>query len=154
MNRSDSQPAARSSFQMLKRAVGFLFAALLAIAPWPLTPSPARSASAITGVWSGTVVQNIGASNYSVTMTIGDTTAETDYPELKCGGKLTRVGAAGDYVFYIETITRGRQDSGGRCIDGTITIAPANEKLAWGWFGSYGGKSFVASSLLTRKSTR
>jgi hypothetical protein len=87
-------------------------------------------------------------------MTIGDTTAETDYPELKCGGKLTRVGATGDYVFFIETITRGRQDAGGRCIDGTVTVAPANEKLAWGWFGSYGGKTFVASSLLTRKSTR
>jgi len=139
---------------MLKRAAGLLVVALLAVAPWSLILSPARSAASITGVWSGTVVQNIGASNYSVVMTIGDTTAETDYPELKCGGKLTRVGAAGDYVFFIETITRGRQDAGGGCIDGTVTVAPANQNLAWGWFGSYGGKTHVASSLLTRKSAR
>lgn len=112
--------------------------------------------SNIIGTWTGTVAQNIGSSDYTVILTITSKgpdlqNAETNYPELNCGGKLTRVGASKAYVFYTETITRGRQDSGGSCIDGTITIALAGEKLAWGWIGSYGGQVYVAWSNLVRK---
>ena len=32
-----------------------------------------------------------------------------------------------------------------------IIIAPADDKLAWGWFGSYKGKAYVASSVLSRR---
>jgi hypothetical protein len=34
-----------------------------------------------------------------------------------------QVGAANGYVFYVETMTRGGKSTGGRCIDGTVTIA-------------------------------
>src|SRR5689334_19326143 len=79
----------------------------------------------IAGSWTGTAAQNEGKSNYTVVMTITSTGAETNYPELNCGGKLKRVGSANGYVFYMETITRGGKKSGGSCIDGAVTVAPA-----------------------------
>lgn len=103
------------------------------------------------GTWTGTVHQNSGASNYTVIMTITSTGAETDYPELKCGGTLKRVGASKGYVFFMETITRGGKSSGGSCIDGTVTVAATGSNLSWGWVGSYQGKVFVAWSDLVRK---
>jgi len=108
-------------------------------------------ASEITGTWTGTVKQNSGSSNYTVIMTITNTGAETNYPELKCGGILKRIGASKGYVFFMETITRGGKDSGGTCIDGAVTVAPSNTNLAWGWVGSYGGQVYVAWSNLVRK---
>jgi hypothetical protein len=107
--------------------------------------------SSVAGVWSGTVAQNIGSSGYTVVMTISDSGASTDYPQLSCGGSLKRVASSGSYTFFTETITRGRQDQGGRCIDGTVTIALAQGKLAWGWFGAFQGKAMTAYALLSRQ---
>jgi hypothetical protein len=125
---------------------------LLLTAIFTLSASAATVAQspAVTGTWTGMVQQNKGQSGYSVVMTITANSAETDYPELKCGGKLTRVGAANGYVFFTETITRGK-DSGGSCIDGTITVTPAGERLVWGWVGGYKGETYVAWGTLTRK---
>ena len=105
----------------------------------------------IIGTWTGTAAQNEGKSNYTVVMTITSTGADTNYPELNCGGKLKRVGSANGYVFYMETITRGGRNSGGSCIDGAVTVAPAGTNLAWGWVGSFDGKVYVAWSNLVRK---
>jgi hypothetical protein len=108
--------------------------------------------SAITGTWTGTVSQNAGsASTYTVVMTITANGAQTDYPELSCGGNLSLVGAAKGYVFYTETITRGRIDNGGKCIDGSVTVTPAGNQLTWGWIGAYQGKTYAAWSTLVRK---
>ena len=62
------------------------------------------------GTWTGTAAQNEGKSNYTVVITITSTGAETNYPELNCGGKLKRVGSANGYVFYMETIHAGRKE--------------------------------------------
>jgi len=105
----------------------------------------------IFGTWTGTAAQNIGESNYTVVLTITSTGAESNYPELNCGGRLTRVGESNGYVFFSEAITHGGKNSGGSCIDGTVTVAPAGKKLAWGWVGSYEGQVFVAWSNLVRK---
>ena len=105
----------------------------------------------IVGTWTGTVHQNSGASNYTVNMTITSTGAETDYPELRCGGTLKRVGASKGYIFFMETITRGGKSSGGSCIDGAVTVAPAGSNLSWGWVGIYDGQVYVAWSNLVRK---
>ena len=127
---------------------------------WMLVLSPALTMQShlafaqpptILGTWTGTAAQNEGKSNYTVVMTITSTGAETNYPELNCGGKLKRVGSANGYVFFIETITRGGKNSGGSCIDGAVTVALAGTNLAWGWVGSYGGKVYVAWSNLVRK---
>jgi hypothetical protein len=45
----------------------------------------------------------------------------------------------------------GGKKSGGSCIDGAVTVAPAGTNLAWGWVGSYDGKVYVAWSNLVRK---
>lgn len=107
--------------------------------------------AAIVGTWTGTVSQNKGKSNYTVVMTVSASGATTEYPELKCGGALTRVGQSRGYVFFTETISHGGQGTGGSCIDGTITVAPADGKLAWGWIGSFKGETYVAWSTATRK---
>jgi hypothetical protein len=77
-----------------------------------------------------------------------------DYPEVNCGGKLTRLGASHSYTFFVEVITRGRTDKGGRCPDGTITVAPAGDNLGWAWFGVPQGDVIVAFGTLTRKPAR
>jgi hypothetical protein len=91
------------------------------------------------GSWTGTAAQNVGKSNYTVVMTITSTGAETNYPELNCGGKLKRVGSANGYVFFLETITHGGKSSGGSCINGAVTVTLDGANLAWGWVGSDGG---------------
>jgi hypothetical protein len=126
------------------RLAGVLLACLLAT-------GQAVAQSSVAGVWSGTVVQNEGSSGYAVVMTITASGATTDYPQLNCAGALKRVASSAGYIFFTETITRGRHDKGGRCIDGTVTISLAQGKLAWGWFGAFQGKALNAYALLSRK---
>jgi len=114
-------------------------------------PAPAPD---IAGTWSGTVTQVGSQSKYTVVLTITAKGAETDYPELGCGGKLRRMGASPSYVFFVEVITRGQADKGGRCPDGTITVARAGDNLGWTWFGSVQGELIVAVSTLARKTAR
>ena len=126
---------------------------LLSIAVLAMTTSAAtfaQSPPAVLGTWTGKVAQN-NNTGYTVVMTISANAAETEYPELKCGGKLTRAGAGNGYVFFTESITHGRKGSGGDCIDGTITVAPAAGKLVWGWVGAYNGETYVAWGTLARK---
>ncbi len=134
---------------MLKMWVRYLLAGffLLALPAVALGQSP----PALLGTWTGKVTQSDGVGGFSVVMTISANAAETDYPELKCSGKLTRVGAAKGYVFFTETITRGGKSSGGDCIDGTITVAPASDKLIWGWIGRLNNEALVAWGTLVRK---
>ena len=134
---------------MLRSTIGWTF--VLSMAIMVQSPSAFAQPSKILGTWAGNVVQNSGESNYSVIMTITSTGAATNYPELNCGGQLRRVGTSKGYVFFMETITRGGKSSGGSCIDGAVTVAPAGTNLAWGWVGSYGGQVYVAWSNLLRK---
>jgi hypothetical protein len=134
---------------MLMSTFGWTF--MLSMALMMQSPSALAQPPTILGTWAGTVAQNSGKSNYSVIMTITSTGAETNYPELNCGGKLRRVGTSKGYVFFMETITRGGKNSGGSCIDGAVTVAQAGTNLAWGWVGSYGGQVYVAWSNLLRK---
>ena len=76
---------------------------------------------------------------------------ESSYPELHCTGKLTRIGASRSYVFFIEVITQGQREKGGRCPDGTITVARQGDDLALGWFGSVQGTTVVAYGTLKKK---
>ena len=118
--------------------------------PAPAKAAPAQPKGGITGAWTGPVTQP-GSKPYSIVMTLQASGGETDYPELQCGGKLTRAGSAGGYTFFLETITRGRLDQGGRCIDGSITVTMAGEQLAWGWVGTHQGKTLVGHASLKRR---
>lgn len=130
----------------------------------PPPPAPEKRAAppaarppagpAVTGTWSGVVTQVGSQSKYSVVLTLTAAGGETSYPEVNCSGKLTRVGASRSYVFYVEVITQGSRDKGGRCPDGTITAGRAGDKLAWVWFGSVEDELVVAYGTLTRKAGR
>ena len=88
---------------------------------------------------------------YKFELAISAKGAETKYPDLDCTGKLSRVGSSKSYVFYAETITKGQAEKGGRCPDGTITIARQGDDLALGWFGSVQGTTVVAYGTLKKK---
>jgi hypothetical protein len=88
---------------------------------------------------------------YTFEISITAKGAETKYPDLDCIGALTRVGQSKSYVFFFETITKGQADKGGRCPDGTITVARQGDNLALGWFGSVQGDIIVASGTLSKK---
>jgi hypothetical protein len=97
---------------------------------------PPASGPVVAGSWSGTVTQVGRQSKYTVALTITAKGGETDYPEQGCGGKLTRIGMSSSYAFFVETITRGHVNKGGRCLDGTITVTRVGENLGWEWFGT------------------
>jgi hypothetical protein len=113
----------------------------LALAPMFAGPAPAQE------VWTGPVKQTGPSPDYTVVLTLTDGGGETDYPELKCGGTLTRVGQSGAYSFYLEKITR-RGDGG---VDGAITLVNAKGMMAWSWVGAYDSQTIVAWSRLTKR---
>jgi hypothetical protein len=105
----------------------------------------------ISGSWSGQLNQVGSEAPYGLELTINARGAETKYPDLDCTGKLTRVGNSKSYTFYVEVITKGQVDKGGRCPDGTITMTRQGDELALGWFGSVNGKTIVAYGMLKKK---
>jgi hypothetical protein len=105
----------------------------------------------VTGTWAGDLNQIGSTTPYKFEITITGNKMETKYPDLDCLGKLTRVGSSKSYVFFVEVITKGQADKGGRCPDGTITVARAGDKLALGWFGSIQDTTVVAYGTLAKK---
>jgi hypothetical protein len=116
----------------------------------PLSPG-VRLPAGIAGSWSGTVIQVQRSIEYAVSLQVTARGAQINYPELNCGGHLRRIGASAEYVFYVETITRGPVHDDGLCSSGTITVARAADKLAWAWFGLVKGTITTADGLLTRQ---
>ena len=119
------------------------------------TPKGKKGAAAggptVNGNWAGELSQ-VGSQNpYKFEIDITARGAETKYPDLDCVGKLTRVGSSKSYVFFVEVITKGAADKGGRCPDGTITVARQGDDLALGWFGSVQGNTVVAYGTLKKK---
>ena len=145
-------------------------AALLAIAagpagaqfaPEPADPNPAAEKKGsspprpggpdINGTWIGELTQVGTSAPYKFEIAITAKGMETKYPELNCVGKLTRVGSSKSYAFFVEVITQGHFDKGGRCPDGTLTVARSADKLAVGWFGSVKENTIVAYGTLSKK---
>ena len=123
--------------------------------PVPAPPkgkkAPAPPGPSIVGNWSGQLTQVGSQTPYKFELVIGPRGAETTYPDLDCTGTLTRVGASKSYVFFVEIITKGAVDKGGRCPDGTITVARAGNDLALFWFGSIAANTIVAYGTLSKK---
>jgi hypothetical protein len=117
--------------------------------------APAAAAAAagpsIAGNWTGQLTQVGGQTPYKFELAINAKGAETKYPDLDCTGKLTRVGSSKSYVFFIEVITKGQAEKGGRCPDGTVTVARQGNDLAVGWFGSIQETTVVAYGTLKKK---
>ena len=120
----------------------------------PRTPAirPPVTGPAIAGNWSGTVLQIQRSIEYAVTLEITARGVQITYPELHCGGRLSRIGASRDYAFFVEMITGEPVDDDGRCSSGTITMARVGDNLAWGWFGLVKGEVVTAYGMLIRKS--
>jgi hypothetical protein len=112
---------------------------------------PTAAGPSITGNWGGQLTQVGSTTPYRFELSINAKGAETKYPELDCVGKLTRAGSSKSYVFFIEVITKGQADKGGRCPDGTITVARQGDDLSLGWFGSIQGTTVVAYGVLKKK---
>ena len=111
-------------------------------------PAPATG---INGNWAGELSQVGSQTPQKIELTINARGAETKYPDLDCTGKLTRAGSSKSYTFFVEVITKGQVDKGGRCPDGTITVARQGDDLALGWFGSLQGTTIVAYGTLKKK---
>jgi hypothetical protein len=111
---------------------------------------PAAAGPAVAGNWSGQLSQIGSRTPYKVELSIDPKGAETKYPDLKCTGKLTRIGASKSYVFFVEIITKGASNKGGRCPDGTITMARSGDKLALLWFGNIDGEMIIAYGTLSK----
>ena len=105
----------------------------------------------INGSWSGQLTQVGSQTPYKFEIAINAKGAETKYPDFDCFGKLTRVGSSKSYAFFVEVITKGQANKGGRCPDGTITVARQGDELAIGWFGSVQGNTIVAYGNLKKK---
>jgi hypothetical protein len=54
-------------------------------------------------------------------------------------------------VFFVEVITKGATEKGGRCPDGTMTIARQGDGIAVGWFGAFESNTIVAYGTLKKK---
>ena len=111
----------------------------------------ATASTSLNGNWSGELTQVGSQTPYKFELAINARGAETKYPDLDCTGKLTRVGSSKSYVFYVEAITKGQVEKGGRCPDGTVTVARQGNDLAFGWFGSVQGTTVVAYGTLKKK---
>ena len=90
------------------------------------------------------MTQVSGETPSNIKVSISARNMETEYPELNCTGKLTRIGASKSYVFFVEIITKGQIDKGGRCPDGTITVARQGDDLVLSWFRNVKGQTVVA----------
>jgi hypothetical protein len=122
----------------------------------PSTPVPKKKAAplagpSIIGNWIGQLNQEGGTGPYTFEISITAKGGETKYPDLDCIGQLTRVGQFRSYVFFFEAITKGQADKGGRCPDGTITVARQGDNLAVSWFGSVRDDLIVASGTLSKR---
>jgi len=111
----------------------------------------AGASPSINGNWAGELTQVGSQTPYKFEIAISAKGAEAKYPDLDCIGKLTRVGSSKTYVFFVEAITKGSADKGGRCPDGTMTVARQGDDLALGWFGSVQGTTVVAYGTLKKK---
>jgi hypothetical protein len=113
--------------------------------------APPAAGPSINGSWTGQLRQVGSEAPYGLELTINANGAQTKYPDLDCTGKLTRVGSSKSYAFFVEVITKGQVDKGGRCPDGTITMARQGDELAVGWFASVQGNTIVAYGMLRKK---
>ena len=98
------------------------------------------------GVYTRELARELTALGHTVEVFSGQ-----PYPDLVDSGQLTRVGQFKSYVFFFETVTKGQADKGGRCPDGTISVARQGDNLALSWFGSVRDDLIVASGTLSKR---
>jgi TIR domain len=139
----EKEQAAAAAEVKLRSAVSEQLEQALRTGPAPSVPT--------VGAWTGEIAQVGSQVPYKLEIALGPTGGETKYPDLDCIGKLTRVGSSRPYAFFVEVITKGSADKGGRCPDGTITAAQQGDYVVLGWFGYIQGTTVVAYGTLKKK---
>jgi hypothetical protein len=126
--------------------------------PWSRSPPPAAAAKPATGIgpniagnWTGQLAPGGDATPINFELTVTAFAADTKYPDLDCTGKLRRLGSSKTYVSFVEIIIKGRADKGGRCRDGSVTIARQGDNLFVVWFGSFQDNVILAYGTLSKK---
>ncbi|HEY5080647.1 MAG TPA: hypothetical protein VII91_01755 [Bauldia sp.] len=114
---------------------------------------PAMTAAAAAVVWTGTINQVGRAQSYAIEVTLAAKGGKTTYPGQNCSGTLTKIGNAGDYTFFTESITAGKFDAGTKagCLDGSLTLKKDGAAMVMTWMSSYNGKAVVAYGSLEAK---
>jgi hypothetical protein len=114
---------------------------------------PAVAAVAPAAVWTGTINQVGRAQSYAIEVTLAAKGGKTTYPGQNCAGTLTKVGSAGDYTFFTESITAGKFDATTKagCLDGSLTLKKDGAEMVMTWMSSYNGKAVVAYGSLEAK---
>lgn len=123
----------------------------LAGTPKKRNPPSGGAGPNVLGTWTGQLTQVGSTTPYKFEVAINAKGGDVKYPDLDCVGKLTRIGQSKSYVFFVEIITKGQAEKGGRCPDGTITVARQGDDLALGWFGSIQDTTVVAFGTLKKK---
>lgn len=135
-------------------ATGVVLAALIALTA-AADAAPKPKPGDLTGIWTGLEAQAGRAKQFAVALNLNGKTGESSYADQHCTGKLTRIGTAGDYSFFTETITEGKYDAAAKtgCIDGSITLIKAGDAIVMGWAAAYEGKPIIAWATLAPQPT-
>jgi hypothetical protein len=117
-----------------------------------MKPAVAAAAPA-AAVWTGTINQVGRAQSYAIEVALAAKGGKTTYPGQNCAGTLTKVGSAGDYTFFTESITAGKFDPNTKagCLDGSLTLKKDGAEMVMTWMSSYNGKAVVAYGSLEAK---
>jgi hypothetical protein len=155
---------------LLGIAVGLALSVVPAVADAQSAPQPAAAPAATTapkaapkaapaktaktdpwtGTWSGSLAQVGRGKPFAYSLTLAGKTGKSSYPDDHCAGKLTRIGTAGSYAFFTETITDGKLDPTTMkgCLDGSLTLVKDVNGLVMSWTATHGGKAIVAYGTL------
>lgn len=101
-------------------------------------PESPQSTMRLMGIWQGTISHpTAGAKTYRARLEIGTVkkgaeSGWSEYPEVRCGGKLIYRGLNGTTHEFAEVITHGN------CRSGSVLLTTDGEKLTYRW-GSQSG---------------
>jgi hypothetical protein len=116
---------------------------------------PALAAPDVNGTWTGQANQVNRDKPFAVIMTITAKGGEIQYPDSNCSGTLTRAGSSGDYVFFVEKITKNAFDAAKNtgCLSGSLSVQRTKSGMVLGWFGSHDGRPVVVYATMTKAAT-
>jgi len=141
-------PRIQQMRESLMRSFAYLsFAVLVA---GSVSAQAGDAPASVNGSWTGEMRQ-IDAdreTRYPMMVSLNGAKGTTTYPTLKCTGTLSRLGTSkAGYVVFQETV---KNDPGGNCIDGVVTVTTDAGKLLLGWYGVFDGAPSLASATLDK----
>ena len=128
----------------------FAYLSFAALVAGSLSAQAGDAPASVNGSWTGEMRQ-IDAdreSRYPMMLILKGAKGATAYPTLKCAGTLSRIATTkSGYVIFQETI---KNEPGGTCIDGIVTVTTDAGKLVLGWYAAFEGAPSLASAVLNK----